>query len=314
MDSKDVILIRSADSGTTADTSDLLPIYLLRFDRAETKRAYSNDLRQFFDTEVISLDRARTMSFVDVNKHIEAMELAGAKSSTIQRRIASIRGFFEWLIALKLLQANPAHRSGVRKVRRVSNNDPPIMVLTAEQAKRLVDAANIDGPSAQRDQAMMTLMLHCVLRRSEVSGMNVEHIRRIGEYWVLDLPSTKGGADQFVKLPDHVKEVVDNMLDYYSIDGGPIWRSLSPNSSRNARLSPGGVYRIIKKAAERAGLSHEIGAHTLRHTGCTLAIESGATIQQVQAHARHKSIETTMTYVHQRDRLKDSAADKIDLG
>ncbi|MFV1980699.1 MAG: tyrosine-type recombinase/integrase, partial [Rhodothermia bacterium] len=99
----------------------------------------------------------------------------------------------------------------------------------------------------------------------------------------------------------------------YGISSGPLWRSLSRNDSRGRRLTPGSVYRIVKRTAEHAALAEEIGAHTLRHTGCTLAIESGATIQQVQTHARHKNIETTMTYVHQRDKLRDSAADKIDL-
>ena len=313
MSSSDVILIRNAASGVTSDTSDLLPIYLLRFDRKQTRRAYSNDLTQFFGSAEISLERAREISFVDVNTHIDAMQAAGAKASTVQRRVAAIRGFFEWLIALSLLQANPAHRSVVRRVRRVSMKDRPITILTAEQARALLDATSCAGESAVRDHAMLLVMLHCVLRRSEVAQMDVEHIRSVGRYWVLDLPATKGGADQFVKLPDHVKFVVDEMLATYRISTGPIWRSLSRNDSRGNRLSAGAVYRIVRKAAERAGLAMQIGAHTLRHTGCTLAIESGATIQQVQAHARHKNIETTMTYVHQRDRLRDSAADKIDI-
>jgi site-specific recombinase XerD len=254
------------------------------------------------------------MSFVDVNQHLSGMEAAGAKASTIQRRIASIRGFFEWLIALKLLQANPAHRSVVRRVRRVSMKDRPITVLTADQARSLIDAARYPGEAAPRDHAMINVMLHCVLRRSEVAGMDFEHVRRIGSYWVVDLPATKGGADQFVKIPDRVQEIVAEMASGYGISSGPLWRSLSRNDSRGRRLSPGSVYRIVKRTAERAALSEEIGAHTLRHTGCTLAIESGASIQQVQIHARHKNIETTMTYVHQRDKLRDSAADKIDLG
>jgi integrase len=69
---------------------------------------------------------------------------------------------------------------------------------------------------------------------------------------------------------------------------------------------------MVKRTAERAGLP-DIGAHVLRHTGCTLAIDSGATIQQVKTHARHKDIDTTMNYIHQRDKLRDSAADHINL-
>ena len=40
-------------------------------------------------------------------------------------------------------------------------------------------------------------------------------------------------------------------------------------------------------------------------------IDSARILQQVQSHARHKQVATTMVYIHQRDRLKDSAADYI---
>ena len=312
-ENRDTILIRSSRTGLAQDTSNLLPIYLLRFDRLQTRRAYENDLRQFFRSDVISLDTARLYTFVDVNAHISDMELAGAKPSTIQRRVAAIRGFYEWLIALNLVQSNPGHRQVVRRVRRVSSKDRLITVLTADQARRLVAATESAGEAAMRDRTMLTVMLHCVLRRSEVSGMDIEHLRRISGYWVVQLPATKGGSEQFVKMPNHVRDLVGRMMDHYGINSGPLWRSMSKNSSKGRRLSPGGVYRVVKRTAVRAALSDEIGAHTLRHTGCTLAIESGASLQQVQTHARHKSVETTMIYVHQRDKLRDSAADKINI-
>lgn len=310
---KDTILIRSSRTGIAQDTSDLLPIYLLRFDREQTRRAYANDLKQFFKSQYISLDVARRVNFVDVNTHLSDMESVGAKPTTIQRRIAALRGFFEWLIALNLVQINPASRQVVRNVRRVASKDRAITVLTSEQARRLLSATEHAGEAALRDYTMMSVMLHCVLRRSEVSSMDMSHIRQIGGYWVVHLPFTKGGSEQYVKMPDHVKELVDRMTAHYGIQSGPLWRSMSRNASKGRRLSPGGVYRVVKRTAERAALSEEIGAHTLRHTGCTLAIESGASLQQVQTHARHKSIETTMIYVHQRDKLRDSAADKINI-
>jgi len=312
-ENRDTILIRSSRTGVAQDTSNLLPIYLLRFDRLQTRRAYANDLMQFFRSDVISLDMARVFTFVDVNAHISDMESAGAKPSTIQRRVAAIRGFYEWLIALNLVQSNPAHRQVVRRVRRVSSKDRLITVLTADQARRLLAATESAGEAATRDRTMITVMLHCVLRRSEVSAMDVEHLRQIGGYWVVQLPATKGGSEQFVKMPGHVKDQVDRMMEHYGIKSGPLWRSMSRNSSNGRRLSPGGVYRVVKRTAAGAALSEEIGAHTLRHTGCTLAIESGASLQQVQTHARHKSVETTMIYVHQRDKLRDSAADKINI-
>ena len=139
--------------------------------------------------------------------------------------------------------------------------------------------------------------------------MDVEHIRPLGKYWIIDLPYTKGGADQYVKIPDHVVDVIEAHKEHYGIATGPLWRSLSKRNT-GGRLTPTSIYRIVRATAVAAGLP-DIGAHTLRHTGCTLAIEAGATLQQVQSHARHKQIETTMAYVHQRNRLRDSAADYI---
>ena len=142
--------------------------------------------------------------------------------------------------------------------------------------------------------------------------MDFDHLRMVDRYWVLDLPYTKGGTDQFIKVPNHVAEAIQAHKSHYGYQSGPVWRSLS-NNSLGMRLSTTSIYTIVQSTAERAGISARVGAHTLRHTGCTLAIESGASLQQVQAHARHKNLETTMIYVHQRDRLSDSAADYIDL-
>ncbi len=144
--------------------------------------------------------------------------------------------------------------------------------------------------------------------------MNVEHLRTISGHAVLLLPEAKGGANQTVKIPDHVNTVLHDMLNHYGIESGPVWRSLSRNGTAGRRLSGSAIYKIVNSHARRAGILGTVGAHTLRHTGCTLAIEGGASIQQVQTHARHKSIATTMLYVHQRDRLAHSAADFIRVG
>ena len=299
--------------GPSGDIPDrLVDTYLLRFDRPATRRAYRNDLSAFFGSDDVDLETAARVTFVDINRYIATLEAADHKASTIKRRLAAIRGFYDWLHALGAIDRNPAHQKLVRRVKAVSSKDRPIVVLTAEQAAQLLDAADAAGRAALRNRTLMTVMLHCVLRRSEAAAMDVEHVRPIGRHWVLDIPTAKGGADQYVKIPEHVVDVIDRHRDHYGIDSGPLWRS---HSRRNLgeRLTANSIYRIVRKMAEIADLP-EIGAHTLRHTGCTLAIESGASIQQVQSHARHKNIETTMVYVHQRDRLRDSAADFINLG
>ncbi|RMH56574.1 MAG: integrase [Bacteroidetes bacterium] len=311
-ETRPVVLASPAAPSLAGPQTNLLLAYLHRFDREQTQRAYWNDLTQFFGTDHVDLSLARQATFLHVNEHIARLERANMKASTIKRRIAAIRGFYDWLIALELMDRNPANKQLLRRVRSARPQDRTIFFLTAEQAAALVEAAgDAPGDTGVRDRALVLTLLHCVLRRSEAAAMDVEHIRPLGAHWILEIPQAKGGADQYVKMPEHVVEVIEDTKRHYGIATGALWRSLS-NNGRGNRLSPHSIYRIVRRAAERAGLP-EIGAHTLRHTGCTLAIEAGASLQQVQTHARHKSIETTMTYVHQRDRLRDSAADYIQL-
>ncbi|CAN5566661.1 site-specific integrase [soil metagenome] len=297
-------------SALTSPETDLLALYLMRFDRAHTCRSYRADLEHFFGKALVSLADARPVDFIRVNAYLAELEVQGYAASTMKRRLACIRGFFQWLVALGLISQNPADRHVVRRIRSVGT-DHAITVLTREDARRLLESVDPEHEAALRDSALLQVLLHCVLRRSEAAAMDVEHVRMVGRYWVIDLPHTKGGANQYVKIPVHVVEALDNVRSIYGIVSGPIWLSLSKNSSRGSRLSGDAVYQIVRRAVRRAGLSDRIGAHTLRHTGCTLAIESGANVVQVQAHARHKNVQTTMAYIHQSDRLRDSAADYI---
>ena len=290
---------------------NLLPVYLQRYDRERTRRSYRTDLEQFFGTSFVDLKLAREASFMHVNRHIRELEEHGRKPATLRRRIAAIRGFFDWLLALEVVERNPADKNLIRRVRSSGARDRSITFLTRQQARQLIKATNEAGEAAMRDRALIMTMLHCVLRRSEAAAMDVEHLRPLGHYWVLDLPHAKGGSDQYVKVPAHVVETIHDMTDAYGIESGALWRSFS-NRNRGDRLTPDAIYKMVKRTAKRAGLP-DIGAHALRHTGCTLAIESGATIQQVKTHARHKDIDTTMNYIHQRDKLRDSAADHINL-
>lgn len=293
-----------------SDESDLLHLYLLRFDRTSTREAYRHDISEFFEGSIVPLKAARQVTFVHTNLYVQYLQEKELKSSTIRRKVSAIRGFFDWLIALGLVDTNPAHRQVIRRVHRNSHGERDIAVLTQEQARRLYEAAGTNGRASVRDRALIMTLLHCALRRSEAAAMDVEHLRTVGPYWVLDLPETKGGIDQTVKVPARVVEAIQEVCEHYGIASGAIWRSFSRNSLGH-RLTDRSVYGIVDRTARKAGL--DIGAHTLRHTACTLAIEGGATPQQVQTHARHKKLETTMQYVHQRDKLRDNASDYINF-
>ena len=302
-----------AASTSDLDT-DLLPVYLLRYDRERTRKAYRSDIQQFFDSEFVTLRMARSVTFVHVNGYLEGLQHDGMRAATIRRKVSAIRGFYSWLLALNLCDTNPADRQLVRRIDRNSKSSGSITVLTREQARALIEATEAHGEAHVRDASLISVLIHCALRRSEAAGMNVESLKRVGHYHVLSLHHTKGGSEEYVKVPYPIVQRLEEHKEHYGITRGALWRSLSRNHSRGNPLSPAAIYEVVRRAARGAGIDRDVGAHTLRHTGCTLAIEAGATPQQVQTHARHKRIDTTMTYIHQRDKLRDSAADYIDLG
>ncbi|MBK7141481.1 MAG: tyrosine-type recombinase/integrase [bacterium] len=94
-------------------------------------------------------------------------------------------------------------------------------------------------------------------------------------------------------------------------DDEPLFASVSYRNSRQ-RLSTRSIRRIVKVALRQCGLdSARLSAHSLRHTAVTLSLQGGASPQEAQAMARHSSIETTMIYAHNIDRIAHAPERRI---
>ena len=291
---------------------DLLRQFLLRYDRETTQTTYRSALTRFFGTDLVTLDTARRVTSVDVNRYIEALEEHGLALSSIRGTLSVLRSFYGWLAAQGLVQRNPADRMLVRRIPRTDWRERPIHVLTLAEARALIDCTDAESRTGIRDRALLRVLIKGCLRRGEAVALDFEHVRRVGGYWTLTIPRAKGGADQHIKATDDVVASVAAVAELYGEETGPVFRTLLTGRPPGARLGGQAVYKIVMQAAERAGLP-PITPHVLRHTGCTLALEAGATLQQMQAHARHKNIGTTMLYLHQRDRLANCAADFISV-
>lgn len=315
--------------------ANLLEMYLrIRHESANTRRAYRYDLEEFFGTGEVTPALAARARFSHVRAHLEDLRRRELKASTLRRKISAVRSFFRWLLAvskaedLGLIDYNPASRELIGGLPKVRASERRIVFFSREQAGRLLKATERAGEAALRDRVLIKTLLNCMLRRSEAAAMRFEDIRPTGSYWVLSLPETKGSEDQWVKIAPHVVEAIGRMRCHYGWPAeGPVWRSFS-NRNRGERITPQAIYMIVKRTAARAFCPEldwrrnadtiwerleGIGAHALRHTGCTIAIDSGAKIEQVQAYARHADIRTTQRYVHQQEKLSDSATDYVNL-
>ena len=68
----------------------------------------------------------------------------------MKRRLAAVRGFFDWLVALQLLEHNPANRQLVRRIRNEGKKDRPIIFLSSDQARRAEEGITRTSARATR--------------------------------------------------------------------------------------------------------------------------------------------------------------------
>jgi integrase/recombinase XerD len=304
-----VLTLPTTQSVTGIDAHDVLSPFLAGQLTAQTRKAYHSDLCAFFGTDVISLDDCRRITFADVIAYRNRLSDGGAKPATVNRKLSSIRALYKVLVAAGALPTNPADAALVKgfKPQRTLRGK----TISTSDISAILSAADAEtGLRGLRDQAMLRTLLYTGLRRSEVVSMNWSLIHHEAGHVVLELPVTKSGTPQSVKLSPVVVSALKRYrtaLDAAQVDCDAVWISLTRNKGQ--RISVDTAYRTVLRYADM--LDIRMTPHSFRHTCATLAMEGGATPQQVQGHLRHASVTTTMQYYEDRNLIEDNATDYI---
>jgi len=260
-----------------------------------TRRAYLSDIRQFVD----SLDAKRSPSTVtatDVRAFLAALH-AACHSSTLGRKLASLRSFFRFLL-----------REGGCAL------DPTLGIPAPRQPKRLPNPLPVDdcatliespdsGPHSERpdrgrlrDRALVELLYGAGLRVGEVSALDVRDLDlHRGEVRVMG----KGGKERVVPLPAAARESLGGYLDSRRAPGilaEPLFPSLRPRDGCARRLGPRDIRRILKARARRVGIVDRVHPHRLRHSYATHLLDMGADLREIQELLGHASLSTTEKY------------------
>jgi integrase/recombinase XerD len=282
---------------------------------SSTRTAYQTDLEQFFETKIITQDQVKSITMEDVETYRNDLISQGRKSTTVNRKLTSLRKFFKRLIAKGIVDVNPADTAVVKSMK----VEPSVMgkSISREDIEKMIECSleNKNRLKSARDYAMLLIMVYCGLRRAEVANMRWIDLIVEDGYNVLRLPKTKSQVEQFVKIPKrgynalrNLELAYSNFYDVPTIDGY-IFTSMSKHQNFGRQLSVNSIRRIVMGYGKQIGIS--ITPHMFRHSCCTLAIEGGAKPHQVQAHLRHKDIKTTMLYYDAKDKLTDNASDYI---
>lgn len=257
----------------------------------------------------------RGIELQDIRPVTVAAYIEGHSGSkpTVKQHLAAIRMLFDYLVTGQVIPMNPA--SSVRGPKFVVKRGKT-PVLTAAEARQLLDSINTGTIMGLRDRAVIATMVYTFARVSAVVGMKVEDYYQNGRRSWFRLHE-KGGKRHEVPAHHNAEAYVDVYLEASGIVGEkklPLFRSV--NKRRQLTRSPMhrvDVYRMIKKRVEQVGLSSTACCHTFRATGITAYLENGGTIEHAQAIAAHESPRTTKLYDRTNDQITLDEVERISI-
>jgi len=184
----------------------------------------------------------------------------------------------------------------------------------SHQARELLTAPGDQTIKEKRDRAILSTLLFHALRREELCKLKVKDFRNTRR----GVPhlTVNGKGDKIRYLPLHPG--TNALIHYYleaaghgEDDNGALFRPIKNNRTKTLKqaLTPDAVYKLVR--AYSAQLGFEIGAHALRSTAATNALDHQADIAKVQEWLGHANIATTRIYDHRKSRPEDSPTFKV---
>ncbi len=225
-----------------------------------TRQAYELDLRQFASWCQQHQLRLFGVRRADIEFFARDLEARGRARATITRRLCTVAGFYKYAVEEELLDHSRA--AHVRRPR--LNYESHATGLDRNELGALLVAAGL-GPPAEH--ALISLLALNGLRVSEATGADIEAlgIERGHRTMVI---TRKGGKVVTIPLAPRTARAIDLAIGERS--EGPIFVAVD-----GRRLDRHGAGRIVRRVAQRAGITKPVGPHTLRHAFITAALDAG---------------------------------------
>lgn len=291
-----------------------LEFFAATISNKNTRAAYYRAVCHFFAwLEQHGIAELADIEPLHVAAYIEQLQRAMAKP-TVKQHLAAIRMLFDWLVVGQILASNPAHAvRGPKHV--VKRGSTP--VLTADQARRLIDSIDVSTLVGLRDRALIGVMTYAFARIGAVVAMRVDDYYPEGKRWWVRLHE-KGGKRH--EMPAHHK--LEAYIDDYVAAAGirddgktPLFRSALGRTGclGDAAMHRIDAYRMIRRRTADGGFRVKLGCHVFRATGITAYLEAGGTLENAQAMAAHESPRTTKLYDRTSDAITLDEVERITI-
>jgi len=276
-----------------------------------TRAAYMNAVADFLQFEpVADLGSLAEIRSIHVSAYIESVGERFAPQ-TVKLRLAALRGLFDWLARHGVLETNPAAPVRGPSYTTKRGKTP---ILTAAEAKRLIESIDADNLVGLRDRALIAVMVYSFARVSAAVGMDLEDlVQTAGRSWLR--LHEKGGKVH--EMPVHHR-LLEHLDAYIAALGPteaktPLFRAAQGRTRKLGpeRLSRHDAYAMVRRRATKASVVEKIGNHSFRGTGITTYLENDGTLELAQEMANHTSPRTTKLYDRRGDKITQDAVERI---
>lgn len=277
-----------------------------------TRRAYENALKDFMNfTGIQNPEEFRIVTRAHIIAWRDDLLSRSLSSMSIRHRLSALSSLFEYLCEKNTVTHNPV--KGVKRPA-VESYEGKTPAIGDHQARELLDAPIDDSLKGKRDRAILATLLYHALRRDELCKLKVKDFKQERRGVPHIKISGKGGKMRYIPLHPAVSGLIHDYLEangHGQEETGALFRSVSNNRDKKSQqpITPDGIYKLVQRYSIKLGF--RIGAHSLRATAATNALDHQADIAKVQEWLGHANIATTRIYDHRKTRPEDSPTFKV---
>lgn len=251
-----------------------------------TVSSYKNDIASFSSwCDKEHLDRLK-ITDLNLNNYISNLFSIGLKSSSINRKISSIKHFYLFLLKKKVIKNSPADEITTPKQEKYLPTS-----MSEVEVESLLGSPKSSIKIERRDKAMIEILYATGMRISELVNLKLTDIDfNRSELKVFG----KGSKERLVPYGEKAAEALRIYLeDRKKLDSKDVFLS-----NRGTRITRGAFWQRIKIYIKRENLKLSISPHTLRHAFATHLLNRGADLRSVQILLGHSDLSTTQIYTH----------------
>jgi len=256
-----------------------------------TIQSYESDIFQLYQWNISkNKKRITEIKKFDTTQYISYLFSQNLKSTSVNRKISSLKTFFNFLLKKKLINANPFADQIMPK--------KPVSLpksISEDDVVKLLDAPKADSLIGLRDKAMLELLYASGVRISELVNIKFSD---------LDLERNiikvfgKGSKERLVPFGEDAAQCISAYIDERKKNKDVASIKYIFLNNRGSKISRHAFWHRLKDYCLEIGLKSDISPHTLRHAFATHLLNRGADLRSVQVLLGHSDLSTTQIYTH----------------